>query len=146
MQNANVGGELHTYSSRILKNGHVQLGTKHTFFDPEPSLGPQRMSFTAGFWSKLYSKGMFSLPSSSVIQTVVMLGLSMVSVPSDSSSVKHSPGSLVESSVMSIVMHSVESVLENVSVPLAAVKSSVAKKENRPLSSTSMRKNISHTI
>ena len=94
------------------------------------------MSFTAGFWSKLCSKGMFSLPSSSVIQMVVMLGLSMVSVPSDSSSVKYSPGSLVESSVMSIVMHSVESVLENVSVPLTAVKSLVARKKEkyRPLS------------
>ena len=65
------------------------------------------------------------------MQTVAMLGLSMVSVPSDSSSVKHSSlGSLVLSSTMSIVTHSVESVLENVSVPLASVKSLDARKGN----------------
>ena len=65
------------------------------------------------------------------MQTVVKYGLSMVSVPSDSSIVKHSSlGSLVESSTISIVTHSVESVLEKVNVPLSSVKSSVAKVHN----------------
>ena len=63
------------------------------------------------------------------MHTVVNFGLSIVSVPSDSSSVKHSLlDSLTESSTMSMDVHCVESVLLKVNVPLLVVKSSDAEK------------------